>query len=154
MTYIEFATSRERDAARFLSGIQFRYMTDETKQFILDGVKRGIVRVRDPHMYGGQSGVVPTGPRSETDPFMDELKNLHDRDVATRPDPILFPIDGLPDGFDIQWGSRIHHDEGTSHIAWWGASEVWRDYAHEADPGDGYYRIVGPAHVVESGVEK
>lgn len=152
MTFIEFATSSERDAHRFLSGDNFNYLTDETKQFILDGVKRGLCRVRDPLMYGGQSGVVPESVnRADLDPFMDELKRLHDRDVETRRKPVLLPLDGLPAGYEIEWGERLCREGGKSHIAWWGTSEFSRERAHKAAPGDGYFRVIGPAIEVSEG---
>lgn len=145
MTSIEFATSDVRNAARFLNGDNFHYLTDETKQHILDGVRRGLCRVRDPLMYGGQSGVVPENvSRSFLDPFMDELKRLHDRDMETRRKPLLFAMDGLPDGFSVEWGQRLHHEDGRSHIYWQGTSEWHRERVMEADPGDRYYRVVGP----------
>ena len=136
---IEFATKDPVTARRYLGTEQMGYLTAETKGFILDGVKRGICRVRDPFMYGGASGVVPeTRDRDVWDPFIARVQELHDRDFASRPQPVTFLPNDMPIGYGGEWGEQLE-----SHIAWWGESSTWEHQARES--GVGFMRFVGPA---------
>lgn len=138
-TRIEFATNDPDTARRYLATEQMDYLTVETKEFILDGVKKGICRVRDPFMYGGASGVVPeTRDRDVWGPFIARVQELHDRDFASRPQPVPLLPNCMPDGYRIEWGEQLE-----SHIAWWGESSMWERKARES--GVGFMRFVGPA---------
>ena len=138
-TRIEFATNDPATARRYLATEQMDYLTVETKEFILDGVKKGICRVRDPFMYGGASGVVPeTRDRDVWGPFIARVQELHDRDFASRPQPVTLLPNGMPTGYRIEWGEQLE-----SHISWWGESSTWERKARES--GVGFMRFVGPA---------
>ena len=139
MTTIEFATNDPETARRYLDTGQMGYLTAETKEAILGGVEKGICRVRDPFMYGGASGVVPeTSDRDVWDPFIARIQELHDRDFASRPQPVTFLPNDIPVGFQIEWGQQLE-----SHIAWWGEESLWERKVRES--GDGFMRFVGPA---------
>lgn len=136
---IEFATKDPVTARRYLDTEQMDYLTAETKEFILDGVKKGICRVRDPLMYGGASGVVPeTHDRDVWDPFTARVQELHNRDYASRPQPITLLPNGMPIGYRIEWGEQL-----KSHIAWWGEAPTWERMVRAS--GEGFMRFVGPA---------
>lgn len=121
MSTIEFATNDINQARRYLNCEQMTYLTDETKQAILDGVKQGICRVRDPQMYGGSSGVVPeTKDPDVWNPFIEQVQKLHDRDFENRPKPFTFNPGDKPDGYEIEWG----HWMEDGHILWWGTDDV------------------------------
>lgn len=121
MSTIEFATNDINQARRYLNCEQMTYLTDETKQAILDGVKQGICRVRDPQMYGGSSGVVPeTKDPDVWNPFIEQVQKLHDRDFENRPKPFTFKPGLLPDGYEVEWG----HWTEDGHIFWWGTNDV------------------------------
>lgn len=122
MTNLEFATNDANQARRYLNCEQMTYLTDETKQAILDGVKQGICRVRDPQMYGGSSGVVPeTKDPDVWNPFIEQVQKLHDRDFENRPKPFAFKPGNLPNGYEVEWGQQ--HEDGDG-VLWWGTSEV------------------------------
>lgn len=136
---IEFATKDPETARRYLDTEQMCYLTDRTREVILEGVKKGICRVRDPLMYGGASGVVPeTKDRALWDPFIARVKELHGQDFASRPQPVKFLPNGMPIGYRIEWGEQLE-----SHIAWRGESSTWERMARES--GEGFMRFVGPA---------
>lgn len=85
---IEFATNDINQARQYLNCEEMSYLTEKTKQVILDGVEQGICRVRDPFMYGGSSGIVPETKDPEVwNSFIDQVKTLHDRDFDNRPHP-------------------------------------------------------------------
>lgn len=135
---IEFATNDPANARRYLDTEQMNYLTAETKEFILDGVEKGICRARDPLMYGGASGVVPEAKdRALWEPFIARVQELHDRDFASRPQPVRLLPNGMPAGYRIEWGEQLE-----SHIAWWGEEPMWERKARES--GDGFMRFVGP----------
>lgn len=147
MSTIEFATNDINQARRYLNCEQMAYLTDETKQAILDGVERGICRVRDPHMYGGSSGVVPDTKDPEVwNPFIEHVQKLHDRDFENRPKPFAFKPGNLPDGYEVEWGQR-HKDGGG--ILWWGTGEVSERMARES--GRAVIRYVSPVTPVQEG---
>ena len=121
MTNLEFATNDANQARRYLNCEQMTYLTDETKQAILDGVKQGICRVRDPQMYGGSSGVVPeTKDPDVWNPFIEHVQKLHDRDFENRPKPVTLNPGDKPDGYEIEWG----HWTEDGDIFWWGTNDV------------------------------
>lgn len=141
---IEFATKDHVTARRYLDTEQMDYLTAETKEFILDGVKKGICRVRDPLMYGGSSGVVPeTRDRDVWDPFIAHVQELHDRDFASRPQPVRLLPSGAPVGYSIEWGEEMTTKSGSTFISWWEDTRFGEERAREA--ARGFMRFVGPA---------
>lgn len=147
MTTIEFATNDINQARQYLNCEQMTYLTDETKQVILDGVKQGICRVRDPHMYGGSSGVVPdTKDPDVWNPFIEHVQKLHDRDFENRPKPFAFKPGNLPDGYEVEWGQQ--HEDGDG-VLWWGTSEVSERIARKS--GRAVIRYVSPVTPVQEG---
>lgn len=147
---IEFASKNPGDVDKFLTGDNFKYLSDETRDHIRSGVRDGLCRVRDPFMYGGSSGIVPEEgvDVAHWKAFRDELQRYHDQDIANRPQPVTLTRGDLPDGFHLEWGERlILEDAGKAHIAWWGTGEWDEENAREANYG-GYWRIVGPAHAI------
>lgn len=146
MRAIEFATNDINQARRYLNCEQMTYLTDETKQAILDGVKQGICRVRDPQMYGGSSGVVPeTKDPTVWNPFIEQVQKLHDRDFENRPKPSTFKPGNLPDGYEVEWGQKY---EGGS-ITWWGTDAISEDMARKSDSP--VIRYVSPVIPVQEG---
>ena len=136
---IEFATDNINQARQYLNCEEMAYLTEETKQVILDGVEQGICRVRDPFMYGGSSGIVPETKDPEVwDPFIDQVKTLHDRDFANRPQPLAFAPGDLPDGYEIEWGDASEGDG----ILWWGTDEISESLARRN--GHPVIRYIGP----------
>lgn len=130
MTNLEFATNDANQARRYLNCEQMTYLTDETKQAILDGVKQGICRVRDPQMYGGSSGVVPeTKDPDVWNPFIEQVQKLHDRDFENRPKPFTFKPGLLPDGYEVEWGQR--KEDGS--VLWWGTEDIHVDLARRSE---------------------
>ncbi|WP_049182239.1 hypothetical protein [Corynebacterium sp. 805_CJEI] len=146
MSAIEFATNDANQARRHLNCEQMTYLTDETKQAILNGVKQGICRVRDPQMYGGSSGVVPeTKDPTVWNPFIEHVQKLHDRDFENRPKPFTFKPGNLPDGYEVEWG----HWMEDGHIFWWGTDDVSVRIARDHERP--VIRYVGPAIPVQEG---
>lgn len=146
MTTIEFATNDINQARRYLNCEQMAYLTGETKQAILDGVKQGICRVRDPQMYGGSSGVVPeTKDPDVWNPFIEQVQKLHDRDFENRPKPFTFNPGLLPDGYEVEWG----HWTEDGDIFWWGTNDVSVRIARDHERP--VIRYVGPVIPVQEG---
>lgn len=146
MSAIEFATNDANQARQYLNCEQMTYLTDETKQAILDGVERGICRVRDPHMYGGSSGVVPeTKDPDVWNPFIEQVQKLHDRDFENRPKPFTFNPGNLPDGYEVEWGHWMEDGD----ILWWGTNDVSVRMARDHERP--VIRYVGPAIPVQEG---
>lgn len=144
MRAIEFATNDVIQARRYLNYEQMTYLTDETKQTILDGVKQGICRVRDPHMYGGSSGVVPeTKDPDVWNPFIERVQKLHNRDFENRPKPFTFNPGDQPDGYEVEWGQK--YEDGS--ILWWGTDAISEDMARQSDSP--VIRYVGPVIPVQ-----
>lgn len=147
MSTIEFATNDINQARQYLNCEQMTYLTHETRQAILDGVERGICRVRDPHMYGGSSGVVPdTKDRTIWDPFIERVQKLHDRDFANRPKTFTFAPGNLPDGYKVEWGQQ--HKEGAG-VLWWGTEDIHKDLARRN--GRAVFRYISPTFPVQEG---
>lgn len=146
MTTIEFATNDINQARRYLNCEQMTYLTDETKQTILDGVKQGICRVRDPQMYGGSSGVVPeTKDPDVWNPFIERVQKLHNRDFENRPKPVTLNPGDKPDGYEVEWGQK--YEDGS--ILWWGTEAISEDMARQSDSP--VIRYVGPVIPVQEG---
>lgn len=146
MTTIEFATNDVNQARRYLNCEQMTYLTDETKQAILDGVKQGICRVRDPQMYGGSSGVVPeTKDPDVWNPFIERVQKLHDRDFANRPKPFAFKPGNLPDGYEVEWGQQYEN----GNILWWGTDDVSARIARDHERP--VIRYISPVIPVQEG---
>ena len=147
MSTIEFATNDINQARQYLNCEQMTYLTDETKQAILDGVKQGICRVRDPQMYGGSSGVVPeTKDPTVWNPFIERVQKLRDRDFANRPKPFAFKLGNLPDGYEVEWGQQ-HEDDDD--VLWWGTEDIHEDLARKS--GRAVIRYVSPAIPAQEG---
>lgn len=146
MSAIEFATNDANQARRYLNCEQMAYLTDETKQAILDGVKQGICRVRDPQMYGGSSGVVPeTKDPTVWNPFIERVQKLHDRDFENRPKPFTFKPGDKPDGYEVEWGQR--KEDGS--VLWWGTEDIDVDLARRSERPA--IRYVSPVITVQEG---
>lgn len=118
---IEFATSDPKEAERRLRTAH-PYYQDDVVDYVVQGVKDGIVRVRDPHMYGGNADIVPQLGKDEADRWEEWCKPLlamRDRDLDRIPKPIH-----LGPG-EIEYGARIgiERDEDGNitdegHIFW------------------------------------
>lgn len=118
---IEFATSDPKEAERRLRTAH-PYYQDDLVDYVVQGVKDGIVRVRDPHMYGGNADIVPQLGKDEADKWEEWCKTLlvmRDRDLDRIPKPIHTGYK------EIEYGARIGikrdeygniTDEG--HIFW------------------------------------
>lgn len=157
MSIIEFATNKPTSARRFLDGVKMDYLTEDTKNFIIDGVERGLCRVRDPFMYGGSSGVVPTGYSDEISEFMAEVRERTTWDYKNRPQEVVLSPKDLPDGYRIKlthWERKDGRKERFE--AWVVSSSVFdiedhmkRVREHIAKHGEGSaglcWRIVGPS---------
>lgn len=118
---IEFATSDPKEAERRLRTAH-PYYQDDLVDYVVQGVKDGIIRVRDPHMYGGNADIVPQLGKDEADRWEEWCKPLiamRDRDLDRIPKPIH-----LGPG-EIGYGARIgiERDEDGNitdegHIFW------------------------------------
>ena len=118
---IEFATSDPKEAERRLRTAH-PYYQDDVVDYVVQGVKDGIVRVRDPHMYGGNADIVPQLGKDEADRWEEWCKPLlamRDRDLDRIPKPIHTGYK------EIEYGARIgiKRDEDGSitdegHIFW------------------------------------
>lgn len=118
---IEFATSDPKEAERRLRTAH-PYYQDDVVDYVVQGVKDGIVRVRDSHMYGGNADLVPQLGKDEADRWEEWCKPLlamRDRDLDQIPKPIH-----LGPG-EIEYGARIgiERDEDGNitdegHIFW------------------------------------
>ena len=118
---IEFATSDPKEAERRLRTAH-PYYQDDFVDYIIQGVKDGLVRVRDPHMYGGDADIVPQLGKDEADKWEEWCKPLlamRDRDLARIPKPIHTGYK------EIEYGARIgieRDEEGNitkeGHIMW------------------------------------
>ena len=118
---IEFATSDPKEAERRLRTAH-PYYQDDLVDYVVQGVKDGIIRVRDPHMYGGDADIVPQLGKDEADKWEEWCKPLiamRDRDLARIPKPMHIGYK------EIEYGARIGverdkdgniTDEG--HIMW------------------------------------
>ena len=129
---IEFATSDPQEAERRLRTAH-PYYQDDFVDYVVQGVKDGIVRVRDPHMYGGNADIVPQLGKDEADRWEEWCKPLlvmRDRDLARIPKPIHTGYK------EIEYGARIgiEYDENGNitkkgHIMWNEGSEWGRKFA-------------------------
>lgn len=118
---IEFATSDPKEAERRLRTAH-PYYQDDFVAYVIQGVKDGIVRVRDPHMYGGNADAVPQLGKDEADKWEEWCKPLlamRDRDLARIPKPFH------TGPREIECGARIgiERDEDGNitdegHIMW------------------------------------
>lgn len=118
---IEFATSDPKEAERRLRTAH-PYYQDDFVDYVVQGVKDGIVRVRDPHMYGGDADIVPQLGNDEADKWEEWCKPLlalRDRDLARIPKPMHIGYK------EIEYGARIgiERDEDGNitdegHIMW------------------------------------
>lgn len=118
---IEFATSDPKEAERRLRTAH-PYYQDDLVDYVVQGVKDAIIRVRDPHMYGGNADIVPQLGKDEADRWEEWCKPLlamRDRDLDRIPKPIH-----LGPG-EIEYGARIgiERDEDGNitdegHIFW------------------------------------
>lgn len=118
---IEFATSDPKEAERRLRTAH-PYYQDDFVDYVVQGVKDGIVRVRDPHMYGGDADIVPQLGKDEADRWEEWCKPLlamRDRDLARIPKPMHIGYK------EIEYGARIgiERDEDGNitdegHILW------------------------------------
>ena len=118
---IEFATRDPKEAERRLRTAH-PYYQDDLVDYVVQGVKDGIIRVRDPHMYGGNADLVPQLGKDEADrweKWCKPLITMRDRDLARIPKPIHIGHK------EIEYGARIGierdkdgniTDEG--HIFW------------------------------------
>lgn len=118
---IEFATSDPKEAERRLRTAH-PYYQDDFVDYVVQGVKDGIVRVRDPHMYGGDADLVPQLGKDEADKWEEwcrPLLAMRDRDLSRIPKPLHIGYK------EIEYGARIGierdkdgniTDEG--HILW------------------------------------
>lgn len=118
---IEFATSDPKEAERRLRTAH-PYYQDDFVDYVVQGVKDGIVRVRDPHMYSGDADIVPQLGKDEADRWEEWCKPLlamRDRDLARIPKPMHIGYK------EIEYGARIgiERDEDGNitdegHIMW------------------------------------
>lgn len=118
---IEFATGDPKEAERRLRTAH-PYYQDDFVDYVVQGVKDGIVRVRDPHMYGGDADIVPQLGRDEADKWEAWCKPLlamRDRDLARIPKAMHIGYK------EIEYGARIgiERDEDGNitdegHILW------------------------------------
>lgn len=118
---IEFATSDPKEAERRLRTAH-PYYQDDLVDYVVQGVKDGIIRVRDPHMYGGNADLVPQLGKDEADKWEEWCKPLitmRDRDLDRIPKPIHIGYK------EIEYGARIgvERDEDGNitkegHIMW------------------------------------
>lgn len=83
---IEFATNDPATAQRYLDNGDTDYMSDELKDAIIDAVKAGACRIRDPYMYNGSPDMVKTSDTTTEawDHHMSIIKPLFNRDWANR----------------------------------------------------------------------
>lgn len=76
---IEFATNDVNTAHRYLEDAGD--VGPEVASVLLDGVKNGICRVRDPYMYGGQTAALPeTKNEDEWHDFLTRINEAAKRD--------------------------------------------------------------------------
>lgn len=118
---IEFATSDPKEAESRLRTAH-PYYQDDLVNYVVQGVKDGIIRVRDPHMYGGNADLVPQLGKDEADRWEEWCKPLltmRDRDLARIPKPTHIGYK------EIEYGTRIgiERDEDGNitdegHIMW------------------------------------
>ena len=100
---IEFATSDPKEAERRLRAAH-PYYQDDFVDYVVQGVKDGIIRVRDPHLYGGNADLVPQLGKDEADRWEEWCKPLiamRDRDLARIPKPMHIGYK------EIEYGARI-----------------------------------------------
>lgn len=118
---IEFATSDPQEAERRLRTAH-PYYQDDLVDYVVQGVKDGIIRVRDPHMYGGNADLAPQLGKDEADRWEEWCKPLlamRDRDLDRIPKPIHTGYK------EIEYGARIgikRDEDGNitdeGHIFW------------------------------------
>ncbi|MGV0434202.1 hypothetical protein ACUY3H_04465 [Corynebacterium ureicelerivorans] len=76
---IEFATNNANTARKYLE--EAGDVGPEVTAVLLDGVKNGICRVRDPYMYGGQTAALPeTKNADEWSDFLARINEAAKRD--------------------------------------------------------------------------
>lgn len=79
MSIIEFATNDVYTARRYLE--RAGDVGPEVTSVLLDGVKNGICRVRDPNMYNGQTAALPeTKNEDEWHDFLTRISEAAKRD--------------------------------------------------------------------------
>ncbi|MFW9146009.1 hypothetical protein ACOJAK_11935 [Corynebacterium striatum] len=139
---IEFATSDPKEAERRLRTAH-PYYQDDFVDYVVQGVKDGIVRVRDPHMYGGDADIVPQLGKDEADRWEEWCKPLitmRDRDLARIPKPMHIGYK------EIEYGARIgikRDEDGNitdeGHIMWSGGAFA-RKFSIKTALGEDYDR--------------
>lgn len=124
---IEFATSDPIEAERYIRD-SCPFYKDDLIDYVIQGVKDGIVRVRDPHMYGGNPDLVPMLGKDEAErweEWCNPLIAMRNRDLPRAPKPVTLgahvPIYGSRIGMERDEKGNVT-DEGF--IAWEG-SESW-----------------------------
>ena len=79
MSIIEFATNDVYTARKYLE--KAGDVGPEVTNVLLDGVKNGICRVRDPYMYNGQTAALPeTKNEDEWNDFLTRVNDAAKRD--------------------------------------------------------------------------
>lgn len=133
ITRVEFATSDPLQAERWLRDAH-PYYRDDFVAYVVQGVKDGIVRVRNPHMHKS-ADIVPRLQKDEADEWEKWSKPLiamRDRDLARIPKPINIGHT------NIEYGARIgieYDDSGNvtdeGHIMWSPGNEWGREFSIE-----------------------
>lgn len=131
---LEFTTSNPQEAERWLRDAHPYYQGDFV-DYVVQGVKDGVVRVRNPYFHKDGAGVVPCLGKDEADKWEEWSKPLlamRDRDLSRIPQPI--PVGP----YDIEYGARvgIEYDESGNvteegHVMWLRGNEWGREFSIE-----------------------